>query len=78
MSWETFQAGKIQGMEGEGRYQVIKAQVPQKELYRYATSLRSMTQGRGMAAQAFDHYEEVPGEIQEKIIAAYVEEKEEE
>jgi elongation factor G len=70
--------GKIQGMEGEGRYQVIKAQVPQKELYRYATSLRSMTQGRGMAAQAFDHYEEVPAEIQEKIIAAYVEEKEEE
>ena len=70
--------GKIQGMEGEGRYQVIKAQVPQKELYRYSTSLRSMTQGRGMAAQAFDHYEEVPSEIQEKIIAAYVEEKEEE
>lgn len=70
--------GKIQGMEGEGRYQVIKAKVPQKELYRYATALRSMTQGRGMAMQEFSHYEEVPPDIQEKIVAAYVEEKEEE
>jgi elongation factor G len=69
--------GKIQGMEGEGRYQVIKAQVPQKELYRYATSLRSMTQGRGTAKQAFSHYEDVPAEVQTKIIAEFVEEKEE-
>jgi elongation factor G len=70
--------GKIQGMENEGRYQVIKAKVPQKELYRYATALRSMTSGRGMAMQAFSHYEEVPPEIQQKIIAEYVEEQEEE
>ncbi len=69
--------GKIQGMEGEGRYQIIKAKVPQKELYRYATALRSMTQGRGMATQAYSHYEEVPPEIQQKIIAEYVEEQEE-
>ncbi|MFZ5433784.1 MAG: elongation factor G [Calditrichota bacterium] len=70
--------GKIQGMEADGRYQVIKAKVPQKELYRYATALRSMTQGRGMATQAFSHYEEVPPEIQQKLVAEYVEEKEEE
>lgn len=70
--------GKIQGMEGEGRYQVIKAKVPQKELYRYATSLRSMSQGRGIASQGFSHYEEVPPEIQQKLISDYVEEKEEE
>lgn len=70
--------GKIQGMEGEGRYQVIKAKVPQKELYRYSSSLRSMSQGRGMATQGFSHYEEVPPEIQQKLIADYVEEKEEE
>ncbi|MBI5058998.1 elongation factor G [candidate division KSB1 bacterium] len=70
--------GKIQGMEGEGRYQVIRARVPQKELYRYSTALRSMTQGRGMATQQFDHYEEVPPEIQQKLVAEYVEEKEEE
>ncbi len=69
--------GKIQGMEGEGRYQVIKARVPQKELYRYSTSLRSMTQGRGMHSQAFADYEIVPPEIQDKIIAEFVEEQEE-
>jgi elongation factor G len=70
--------GKIQGMENEGRYQVIRAKVPQKELYRYSTALRSMTQGRGMATQGFSHYEEVPPEIQQKLVADYVEEKEEE
>ncbi|MCX6600558.1 MAG: elongation factor G [bacterium] len=70
--------GKIQGMEAESRYQVIRAKVPQKELYRYATALRSMSQGRGMAQQAFSHYEEVPPEIQQKLMAEFVEEKEEE
>jgi elongation factor G len=70
--------GKISGMENEGRFQVIKAKVPQKELYRYATALRSMSQGRGMAVQSFSHYEEVPPEIQQKLVAEYVEEKEEE
>jgi elongation factor G len=65
-------------MENEGRYQVIRAKVPQKELYRYSTALRSMTQGRGMATQGFSHYEEVPPEIQQKLVADYVEEKEEE
>lgn len=69
--------GKIQGMEGEGRYQVIKAKVPQKELYRYSTTLRSMTQGRGMHSQMFSHYEIVPPEIQDKIVADFVEEHEE-
>lgn len=69
--------GKIQGMEGEGRYQVIKAKVPQKELFRYSTTLRSMTQGRGMHSQGFSHYEILPPELQEKIVADFVEEKEE-
>ncbi|MCC6477019.1 elongation factor G [bacterium] len=70
--------GKIQGMDAEGRYQVIRAKVPQKELYRYATQLRSMTQGKGMHTQGFSHYEIVPPEIQEKIVAEFVEEHEEE
>ncbi len=70
--------GKILGMETEGRYQIIRAKVPQKELYRYATALRSMSQGRGMATQNFSHYEEVPPEIQQKLVADFVEEKEEE
>ncbi|MFH1010249.1 MAG: elongation factor G [bacterium] len=70
--------GKIQGMESEGHMQVIRAKVPLKELYRYATALRSMTQGRGFPRQSFSHYEEVPPDIQQKLIAAHTEEKEEE
>jgi elongation factor G len=61
--------GKILGMEGEGSDQKIRAQVPLKELYKYANVVRSMTQGRGIFRQKFSHYEEVPKEVAEKIIA---------
>jgi len=62
--------GKIQGMEQEDTTQKIKAQVPLAELHRYSTSLRSMTQGRGVHHQEFSHYEEVPHEVAQKLIAA--------
>jgi len=62
--------GKIQGMEQEENTQKIKAQAPLAELHRYSTSLRSMTQGRGMHHQEFSHYEEVPHEVAQKLIAA--------
>ena len=62
--------GKIQGMEQEDATQKIKAQVPLAELHRYSTSLRSMTQGRGVHHQEFSHYEEVPHEVAQKLIAA--------
>ncbi len=62
--------GKIGGMEAVGKYQVIRAQVPLAELYRYATILRSKTGGRGVFSAALSHYEEVPREIAEKVIAA--------
>jgi elongation factor G len=62
--------GKIQGMEQEENTQKIKAQVPLAELHRYSTSLRSMTQGRGVHHQEFSHYEEVPHEVAQKLIAA--------
>jgi elongation factor G len=62
--------GKIQGMEQEDTNQKIKAQVPLAELHRYSTSLRSMTQGRGVHHQEFSHYEEVPHEVAQKLIAA--------
>jgi elongation factor G len=62
--------GKIQGMEQEENMQKIKAQVPLAELHRYSTSLRSMTQGRGVHRQEFSHYEEVPHEIAQRLIAA--------
>ncbi len=60
--------GRILGMEPEAGEQVIKTQVPMAEMFRYAIELRSMTQGRGSFAMEFDHYEEVPAQIAEKVI----------
>jgi elongation factor G len=68
--------GKISGMEAEGPFQVIKAKVPLAELYKYSTHLRSLTSGRGIHARAFPHYEEVPKDIEKKIIEAYQNEEE--
>ncbi|HHV71256.1 MAG TPA: elongation factor G, partial [Clostridia bacterium] len=60
--------GRILGMEPQGNMQVVKAQVPQAEMFKYATDLRSMTQGRGSFTAEFSHYEEVPAQISEAII----------
>ncbi|HTY57408.1 MAG TPA: elongation factor G [Bacteroidota bacterium] len=62
--------GKIAGMEGAGHYQIIRAQVPAAELHKYATILRSKTGGRGVFSASMSHYEEVPREVAEKVIAA--------
>ncbi len=61
--------GKISGMDSNGTYQIVKALVPLKELYRYSTSIRSMTQGRGIHKQKFSHYEEMPRETMDKVIS---------
>jgi elongation factor G len=63
--------GKILGMEPAGKYQRVKAQAPLSELFKYATSLRSMTGGRGRHTQKFNHYDPVPREITDKIVAEY-------
>jgi len=68
--------GKIQGMDSEGNFQIIRALVPLAELYRYSTHLRSMTQGRGVHEQEFSNYEELPREQAEKVIAEHKAEKE--
>ena len=60
---------RIQGMDADGPFQRIKAQVPEAELYRYATALRSMTQGRGIHRTTFAHYEAMPRHVQEKLMA---------
>ncbi|MCK5381131.1 MAG: elongation factor G, partial [Candidatus Latescibacteria bacterium] len=60
--------GKIQGMEPSGHFQIVRAQVPLSELYRYSTTLRSLTQGRGIHSRDFSHYEQVPREVAEKVI----------
>jgi elongation factor G len=68
--------GKIAGMETAGHYQVIRAQVPAAELHKYATILRSKTGGRGVFNASMSHYEEVPREVAEKVIAASEKSKE--
>ena len=60
--------GRIEGMEPRAGAQVIRAFVPLSEMFGYATTLRSRTQGRGVYIMQFDHYEEVPKSIQEQII----------
>jgi len=64
--------GRILGMDalGGGR-QVIRAHVPEAEILRYSTELRSMTQGRGSYELKLSHYDEVPEHVAKEIIAAY-------
>ncbi len=68
--------GKVLGMDSEGAKQIVRAQVPLAEVLKYAPDLRSMTAGRGMFTMKFSHYEEVPAQLQEKIIEAAKAEKE--
>ncbi|HWG85981.1 MAG TPA: elongation factor G [Deinococcales bacterium] len=60
--------GQIQGMEDRGNARIIKAFVPLSEMFGYATDMRSMTQGRASYSMFFDHYSEVPKNIQEALI----------
>lgn len=60
--------GRVLGMEAQGRYQIIRAHVPQSEMMRYAIDLKSMTQGRGTFDIRFLKYDEVPSKISEGII----------
>lgn len=61
--------GKIQGMEKQGKKQVLNAEMPLSELMGYYPALKSLTQGRGKFTQEFSHYEKVPGDIAAKVIA---------
>ena len=62
--------GKIIGMDAEGESQLIKAQAPQSEMYQYSTTLRSLTGGRGIHSEEFSHYQEVPRDMEKKVVAA--------
>ncbi|HZN54085.1 MAG TPA: elongation factor G [Candidatus Polarisedimenticolaceae bacterium] len=70
--------GKPQGMETQGRYQVIKALVPLSEMLTYASTLKSITSDRGTYHMEFDHYDEVPAQVQEKIVADYARHRQQE
>ena len=61
--------GHILGVDTDGQFQAIHAQVPQKELHRYSTTLRSLTSGRGRHEEGFSHYAEVPAELEAKLLA---------
>ena len=69
--------GRVLGMTHQGKKQLIEAEVPTAEMFTYATDLRSMTQARGSFTMKFLRYEEVPHDVQEKIIAESAKEKEE-
>jgi elongation factor G len=60
--------GRILGTDTEGRFQIIRADVPAMELYRYASVLRSLTGGRGVHSEQFSRYEEMPREIEQRVI----------
>jgi elongation factor G len=65
--------GRLQGMDADGRLQVLKAHVPQAELFTYATELRSLTGGRGTFTATLAQYEEVPAHEAQKVIDAHAE-----
>jgi elongation factor G len=66
--------GKVQGMEQKGTLRVLKALVPMSEILDFEPTLTSITGGRGSFVMEFSHYEEAPGNIQQKIIAEAVKE----
>ena len=61
--------GKVGGMEQRGNAQVVRADVPLSEMFGYSTDLRSRTQGRANYTMQFDSYQQMPGNIQEEIVA---------
>ncbi|MGM0546250.1 MAG: elongation factor G [Bacteroidota bacterium] len=68
MSDISTRRGQILGMDSEGSIQKIKAQVPLEELDHYATRLKSMTQGSAGYSREFSHYEQVPHDIQQRVM----------
>jgi len=61
--------GHILGVDVDGHFQLVRAQVPQKELYHYSTTVRSLTSGRGRHSERFSHYAEVPPEQTLRLVA---------
>ena len=63
--------GRVLGMDSQNGFQIINAQVPQSELFTYATELKSLTGGRGTFSWTLDRYDEVPAHLAEKVIAEH-------
>ena len=62
--------GRVQGMDGAGAGTTVRAEVPLAEMLSYGTTLTSITQGRGSFRMEMDHYELVPPQLAEKIVAS--------
>jgi elongation factor G len=73
----TTRRGRVQGTDQERGNAIVRAQVPLAEIQRYATDLRSFTQGRGIYTMTFSHYEQVPAHLQAEIIAQAERERQE-
>ena len=67
----------IQGMDADGHYQKIKAKIPLAELYKYSSTLRSITQGKAKFHMSYAEYASVPHDIQQKLMAEHQEEMQE-
>ncbi|MFO7768847.1 MAG: elongation factor G [bacterium] len=78
MSDISSRRGKVEGMSQEGPFQVVRAKIPLAELYKYSTTLRSMTQGRASHHREFSHYEPMPHDQMQQVIARSELEEEEE
>jgi len=61
--------GRILGMDSDDGMQIVRAEIPQKELYHYSSRLRSLTAGRGLHTEKLSHYEEMPKELEQKVIS---------
>ncbi|MBP5316929.1 MAG: elongation factor G [Bacteroidales bacterium] len=70
--------GIIEGMGSEKGFQILKARVPLAELYKYSTTLSSLTSGRATFTMSFIEYQQVPMDVQEKLLKAYEEEEKDE
>ena len=68
MGHVTARRGRIEGTETRGNAQIVQSMIPLSEMFGYATTLRSASQGRGTFSMTFDHYEDVPKSISEEII----------
>ena len=68
MSDISARRGKIHDVDMDGKLRVVKAEIPQVEMFRYATTLRSLTGGIGLHTEAFSHYEDLAEELEDRII----------
>jgi elongation factor G len=67
--------GRVGGMDSDGHFQIINAEIPLANLHDYSTAIRSMSQGRGMFTMEFSHYEDMPRDAANKVIEAYQKER---